>query len=88
MEVEYQRTTLSRMREAEGVNLQITGYNDQGFFVNDKIAAAGPIVIFPKSLYSWNIADENDINEKSLSIFPLIEPKLGFFTVSNFLPRF
>ena len=68
---------MSRLRETEGVTLQITGFNDQGFFINDKIAAQGPIAIFPKAIYSWNIADESEINEKSLSIFPLIEPKLG-----------
>jgi NADH dehydrogenase [ubiquinone] 1 alpha subcomplex assembly factor 3 len=74
-EIEYQRTTITRLREQDGVAMQITGYNQNGFYINDKIAAIGPIVIFPKSIYSWNIEDEKEITEKSLSIFPMIEPK-------------
>jgi NADH dehydrogenase [ubiquinone] 1 alpha subcomplex assembly factor 3 len=59
----------------EGVNLQITGFNRFGFVINNKIKVIGPIVMFPRTLFSWNIEDETEINENSLSLFKILEPK-------------
>lgn len=73
----FVKTTINALTEDERIDLQITGYNKNGFAINNKINVMGPIVIFPKLIYCWNIADESDINPKSLNIFPLLEPKLG-----------
>lgn len=43
----------------------------------------GPIVIFPKTIYSWNIEDHKEINEKSLSIFKHLEPKIDILVIGT-----
>ena len=73
----YVKTTISALNEDENVDLQITGFSRFGFIINKNMSVLGPIVIFPKLIYSWNIEDENDINHKTLSLFPMLEPKLG-----------
>jgi NADH dehydrogenase [ubiquinone] 1 alpha subcomplex assembly factor 3 len=69
----------------EGVQLQITSFNNFGFSINNNIRVVGPIAIFPKTIYSWNVGGLSEVNEKSLSLFKLIEPRLGFYLVFLFL---
>ena len=59
--------------------LQITGFSEFGFTLNQKIQVLGPMIIFPKTIYSWNVSDINEINEKSLLLFKMLDPKLGNF---------
>jgi hypothetical protein len=72
-----------QMKPEEGYDLQITGYNQYGFKINNNITVIGPIVIFPKTIFSWNIADSNEINEKSLLLFTKLEPKVGNYNNSK-----
>jgi NADH dehydrogenase [ubiquinone] 1 alpha subcomplex assembly factor 3 len=37
----------------------------------------GPMVIFPHTVLSWNVSQVDAINEDSLSLFSLLEPKIG-----------
>jgi NADH dehydrogenase [ubiquinone] 1 alpha subcomplex assembly factor 3 len=37
----------------------------------------GPMVIFPHTVLSWNVSHMDAIGEDSLSLFSLIEPKIG-----------
>lgn len=74
---EFVKTTVTRMNEDEGVDLQITAFDDYGFYINEKIQVLGPIVLFPKAIYSWNIESPDEINQNSLSLFTMLEPKLG-----------
>ena len=37
----------------------------------------GPMAIFPRTVLSWNVGNVNAINEDSLLLFCLIEPKIG-----------
>ncbi len=67
----------------KGYQLQITAFNQYGFTINGKIKAIGPIVIFPKTIYSWNVEDHNEINEKSLSIFNLLDPKIDILIIGT-----
>ena len=48
-----------------------------GFRLNNKVSVIGPIALFPKSVLSWNVKNAADITEESLSIFTILEPKLG-----------
>ena len=36
-----------------------------------------PIAIFPRTVLSWNVGSCQDINEASLSLFCILEPKIG-----------
>ena len=76
-DVNYIKTSMTQLKPEEGFSLQITGYNQYGFSINQNITALGPIIIFPKTIFSWNVGDLAEVNEKSLLLFKMIEPKLG-----------
>ena len=77
MDDSYGKTTIVELKPEEGVSLQITSTDHFGFSINKTIRVVGPVVVFPKTIYSWNVGEIGDINEKSLSLFKLIEPKIG-----------
>ena len=37
----------------------------------------GPCVLFSKAIFSWNISGIEEVNKDSLSLFTILEPKLG-----------
>lgn len=39
------------------------------------------MVIFPRSLLSWNVCTVDDINEESLCLFWLLEPKIEILVI-------
>lgn len=80
----YVKTSMTQLKPEEGVHLQITSFNQYGFLINGNIRILGPIAIFPKTIFSWNISDISDINEKSLLLFKMLEPKIGNLTSSLF----
>lgn len=36
----------------------------------------GPIIVFPKTVFSWNVESVAAVTSESLSIFTMIEPKI------------
>lgn len=70
-----------KLSPEEGVPLQITSFNEYGFSINNNIKVIGPIVIFPKTIFSWNISGVEEINEKSLSLFKSLEPKIDILVI-------
>lgn len=80
----FVKTSMTQYRPEEGYSLQITGFSEYGFTINSNITAVGPVIMFPKTIFSWNIESEEDINDKSLSIFKHLEPKIGIFLVLSF----
>ncbi|XP_071810357.1 NADH dehydrogenase [ubiquinone] 1 alpha subcomplex assembly factor 3-like [Asterias amurensis] len=71
----YVRTTISLLsKESEGLPF-ISNYSVHGFTVSgDRVV--GPLAILPRSLVQWNVGSVADINEESLSLFHLLEPKI------------
>lgn len=63
----------------DGMSLQITASDEFGFRINGNIRVIGPMAIFPKTIYRWNVASASEINEQSLSLFKLLEPRIGIF---------
>ncbi|KAJ9584826.1 hypothetical protein L9F63_020823, partial [Diploptera punctata] len=55
--------------------LMIDSYSQVGFRLNNGMFILGPMAIFPRTVLSWNIGIVEDINEESLSLFCLLEPK-------------
>lgn len=41
----------------------------------------GPMALFPRSVLSWNIEKFEDIDEKSLSLFYVLEPKIDILVL-------
>ncbi|XP_023227952.1 NADH dehydrogenase [ubiquinone] 1 alpha subcomplex assembly factor 3-like [Centruroides sculpturatus] len=64
-------------KEAES-NLMIDSYSNFGFRLNNNLFVLGPLAIFPRSVLQWNVKTVDDINENSLSLFYLLEPKIVF----------
>lgn len=51
--------------------------------MNGSIKTLGPIVLFPRCVFAWNIARIEDINEDSLCIFYMIQPKIDTLIIGT-----
>jgi len=56
--------------------LMIDSYSQVGFRLNNGMYVLGPMAIFPRTVLSWNVDNVHAINEDSLLLFCLIEPKI------------
>lgn len=75
------KTTIGILNnEMEDINF-IKKCIEIGFQLNNGTLLVGPIVIFPKTLLSWNVGTARDINEKTLSLFTTIEPPLDIIVI-------
>ncbi|XP_021918608.1 uncharacterized protein LOC110829308 isoform X2 [Zootermopsis nevadensis] len=72
-------------RNVEG--LMINSYSQFGFRLNNGMYILGPMAIFPRTVLSWNVGSERDINEDSLSLFCLLEPKIALPCVGSGRPK-
>jgi NADH dehydrogenase [ubiquinone] 1 alpha subcomplex assembly factor 3 len=69
------------VNEEDGNSLQVTAFDQYGFYVNEKLRVLGPVIMFPKAIFSWNIADVDEINKNSLSLFKMLEPKVDILII-------
>ena len=79
----FVRTHMVKLNTEQGVSLQITSLRYDGFLINENIRIIGPMVIFPKSVFSWNIGGLSDLDEKSLLLFKVLQVFKCFF--SNYI---
>ncbi|KAK8719458.1 hypothetical protein OTU49_014024 [Cherax quadricarinatus] len=70
------RTTVKVLNQETDAGLMIDCYSQVGFSLNNGMSLIGPIAIFPKTVLSWCVTNSHDINEDSLSLFYLLEPKI------------
>ncbi|XP_066261656.1 NADH dehydrogenase [ubiquinone] 1 alpha subcomplex assembly factor 3 [Euwallacea similis] len=77
------RTTVHVMNKEDEYGLMIDGYSEVGFKLNNQITILGPMVIFPRSVLAWNISGIDDINEDSLSLFKVLEPKIDIIVLGT-----
>lgn len=54
-----------------------------GFRLNDNIKTLGPIVLFPRAVFPWHISCLEDINEDSLCIFYLTQPRVDTLIIGT-----
>lgn len=54
-----------------------------GFQLNNKFGIVGPMVIFPRTVLSWNIGSVDEIDEHSLRLFLAMEPKLELLIIGT-----
>uniref|UniRef100_A0A1B6CZ84 NADH dehydrogenase [ubiquinone] 1 alpha subcomplex assembly factor 3 n=2 Tax=Clastoptera arizonana TaxID=38151 RepID=A0A1B6CZ84_9HEMI len=69
-------------QEQEGP-LMIDSYSQVGFRLNNGLFAIGPLAVFPRSVMSWNVKGDEDINENSLSLFTNLDPKLDILVIGT-----
>ncbi|EDW74788.1 uncharacterized protein Dwil_GK15710 [Drosophila willistoni] len=75
------KTKVSIFNTQTDLGLMITGYSQYGFRLNNDMVLIGPITVFPRSVLSWNVNTFEDINEQSLSLFPILDPKLDVLII-------
>ncbi|KAI5704689.1 hypothetical protein M8J75_007934 [Diaphorina citri] len=63
--------------------LQVGAYDSDGktTVLSNNSVVVGPLAVFNKCVFSWNILDDSDINMKSLSLFLHLEPKLDVLII-------
>lgn len=77
------KTTVNILNQAEDSPLMIDSYSRVGFRLNNSLFIMGPMVIFPSSVLSWNVANDKDITLDTLSLFLHLEPKPDVLVVGT-----
>lgn len=67
--------------DEDETHLYIHAYNSLGFVLSSGTRVFGPIAIFPKSVLHWSVKNAEQINEDSLSLFPMLVPKLEIVVI-------
>ncbi|XP_055549808.1 NADH dehydrogenase [ubiquinone] 1 alpha subcomplex assembly factor 3 [Wyeomyia smithii] len=75
------KTTVSILNQEADAGLLINSYSQMGFRLSNDMVVIGPMAIFPRSVFSWNVSSHEDINEESLSLFSVLEPKVDILVV-------
>ncbi|GAB1609671.1 NADH dehydrogenase [ubiquinone] 1 alpha subcomplex assembly factor 3-like [Argonauta hians] len=74
-ELNYMPSSLNMLNKEEDSGIMVEAYSPHGFKLNNNIRIFGPCVLFPRSILHWNVGGPEDINEDSLSLFCLLEPR-------------
>ncbi|CAA9997632.1 unnamed protein product [Nesidiocoris tenuis] len=69
------KTSVTVLNQQPGLGLMIDSYSKLGFRLNNGSFLYGPVVLFPKTILSWNVEDDDDITEESLDLFAILSPK-------------
>ncbi|CAH1104166.1 unnamed protein product [Psylliodes chrysocephalus] len=75
------KTTVHVLNKDSELGLMIDGYSQVGFRLNNDFTVLGSMVIFPRSVLSWNVNDVSEITEESFSLFAVIEPKIDILVL-------
>lgn len=54
-----------------------------GFTLNNSFNVIGPMVIFPRTVLSWNVNSVDDVSENSLRLLLALEPKLELLIIGT-----
>ncbi|XP_050307607.1 NADH dehydrogenase [ubiquinone] 1 alpha subcomplex assembly factor 3 [Anthonomus grandis grandis] len=77
------KTTLHIMNREQELGLMIDGFSQVGFRLNNHMTVLGPMVIFSRSVLSWNVGTIADVNEDSFSLFKILEPKIDILVLGT-----
>ncbi|CAG2053434.1 unnamed protein product [Timema podura] len=75
------KTTVTILNKELELGLMVDSYSQAGFRLNNGMNIIGPMVIFPRSVLSWNVSGPEDINTDSLSLFFVLEPKIDILVL-------
>ncbi|XP_033222476.1 NADH dehydrogenase [ubiquinone] 1 alpha subcomplex assembly factor 3 [Belonocnema kinseyi] len=59
----------------------INAFSEHGFTLSAGFNVIGPIIVFPRTFLSWNIAASSDMNAESLCLFNVLEPQLDMLII-------
>ncbi|ESO89862.1 hypothetical protein LOTGIDRAFT_192388, partial [Lottia gigantea] len=80
-EERFQKTSFTFVSDETNDVIYIEKFNQLGFKLMNGFRVLGPAVFFPRSVLGWKVKNSTDINENSLSLFPLLAPKLDLLIV-------
>lgn len=69
------KTTVTFISKEIGSRLLVTRCDQLGFQLNTGVRVLGPTVLFPRHAVCWNVKSGRHIDEASLSLFTVLEPK-------------
>uniref|UniRef100_A0A1B0GLC6 NADH dehydrogenase [ubiquinone] 1 alpha subcomplex assembly factor 3 n=1 Tax=Lutzomyia longipalpis TaxID=7200 RepID=A0A1B0GLC6_LUTLO len=75
------KTTVQILNREVENGLLIDAFSQIGFRLNNRMNIIGPMAIFPRIALSWNVGSYEDINEQTLSLFTVLEPKIDILIV-------
>uniref|UniRef100_A0A8D9BYJ2 NADH dehydrogenase [ubiquinone] 1 alpha subcomplex assembly factor 3 n=2 Tax=Cacopsylla melanoneura TaxID=428564 RepID=A0A8D9BYJ2_9HEMI len=75
------QTTVSVINQEYQEGLLINTVNQYGFRLNNNSQIIGPLAIFNKVIFSWNVQSDLDISLDSLCLFAHLEPKLDVLLI-------
>ncbi|XP_015519920.2 NADH dehydrogenase [ubiquinone] 1 alpha subcomplex assembly factor 3 [Neodiprion pinetum] len=77
------KTTISILNRDEVYGLMINSYSKIGFRLNNGISIIGSLAIFPRSVLSWKVNTIDDVNEETLSLFTILDPKPDILVIGT-----
>ncbi|XP_046741264.1 NADH dehydrogenase [ubiquinone] 1 alpha subcomplex assembly factor 3 [Diprion similis] len=77
------KTTISILNRDEIYGLMIDSYSNNGFRLNNGVHIIGPLAIFPRSVLSWKVNTIDDVNEETLSLFTILDPKPDILVIGT-----
>lgn len=77
------KTTVSVMNRDERYLILIDTYSSVGFRLNSGLFVMGPIALFPRTIFHWDVNSVADVNVKSLSLFWMVEPKVDILVIGT-----
>jgi NADH dehydrogenase [ubiquinone] 1 alpha subcomplex assembly factor 3 len=80
-DVNHMRTTVTILNEEHDEGIFVDSYSNLGFRLSNGIRVVGPCAVFPRTILHWNVKDVKDINEESLSLFAMLEPKIDILVL-------
>ncbi|GAB6023765.1 hypothetical protein CHUAL_008519 [Chamberlinius hualienensis] len=75
------KTTISVLNKQLDLGLMIDSYSQVGFRLNNGFALVGSIALFARTVLSWKVGTAEEINENTLRLFYLLEPKLEVLVI-------
>ncbi|KAG5883226.1 hypothetical protein JTB14_011418 [Gonioctena quinquepunctata] len=75
------KTSIHILNKDAELGIMIDGYSQVGFRLNNQMTILGSMVIFPRSVLSWNVDDVSEITEESFSLLSILEPKIDILVL-------
>ncbi|XP_028146444.2 NADH dehydrogenase [ubiquinone] 1 alpha subcomplex assembly factor 3 [Diabrotica virgifera virgifera] len=75
------QTNVQILNKDTELGIMINGFSQVGFRLNNDFTVLGSMVIFPRSVLSWNVHDVSEITEDTLSLFTILEPKIDILVI-------
>lgn len=61
--------------------IMVDAFSQIGFRLNNGLSIVGSVALFPKTVLSWGVRCAADINEDTLSLFYMLEPKIDILVL-------